>query len=91
VAPLPLGTPIAASSLKDDARRQLRDRDYYLRDHDEAARDYEQFKHDRARRFTPDGPESREGYAIAKTTFVERITAIALSKGYPRVESIDLS
>jgi GrpB-like predicted nucleotidyltransferase (UPF0157 family) len=66
-----------------EERRTLAFRDY-LRDHGEAAREYERLKRDLVRQIAPIDSESREAYARAKTDFVERIIAIALSDGYPR-------
>jgi GrpB-like predicted nucleotidyltransferase (UPF0157 family) len=66
-----------------EERRTLAFRDY-LRDHAEAAREYERLKHSLAEELGTSSPESREAYARGKTTFIERIVAIALSSGYPR-------
>jgi GrpB-like predicted nucleotidyltransferase (UPF0157 family) len=67
----------------DEERRTLAFRDY-LCDHADQARKYEQLKHDLAVRLTPNDADSREAYARAKTDFIERIVAIALSAGYPQ-------
>lgn len=66
-----------------EERRTLAFRDY-LREHSGAAREYEHLKQDLARQFSAHTAESREAYARAKTDFIERIVAIALSSGYPR-------
>lgn len=66
-----------------EERRTLAFRDY-LRDCPAAAREYEQLKQDLARRLAPSTLESLEAYAHAKTDFIERIVAMALSSGYPR-------
>ena len=66
-----------------EERRTLAFRDY-LRDHAAAARDYEHLKQDLAAQFSATTRESREAYARAKTDFIERIVAMALSGGYPR-------
>ncbi len=66
-----------------EERRTLAFRDY-LRDHAEAAREYERLKHTLAEEFGASSPESREAYARGKTTFIEKIVAVALNDGYPR-------
>jgi len=66
-----------------EERRTLAFRDY-LRDHPAEAREYEHLKQSLARRFTATSCESREAYARAKTDFIERIVAMALSEGYQR-------
>jgi GrpB-like predicted nucleotidyltransferase (UPF0157 family) len=66
-----------------EERRTLALRDY-LRDHAGAAREYERLKHSLAEELGTSSSESREAYARAKTRFIERIVAIALSSGYPR-------
>jgi GrpB-like predicted nucleotidyltransferase (UPF0157 family) len=66
-----------------EERRTLAFRDY-LRDHSAAAGEYEHLKQELARRLAATTPESREAYARAKTDFIERIVAMALSNGYPR-------
>ena len=65
-----------------EERRTLAFRDY-LRDHDEVAREYERLKHDLVMRFATTR-ESPDAYSRAKTAFIERIVALALSSGYPR-------
>jgi len=67
----------------DEERRTLAFRDY-LRDQAGARREYEALKRKLAGEFTGDSAESREGYAIAKSDFVERIVAAAFADGYPR-------
>jgi GrpB-like predicted nucleotidyltransferase (UPF0157 family) len=66
-----------------EERRTLAFRDY-LRDHADAAREYEHLKRDLARQLTATNRESREAYSRAKTDFIERVVAMALSSGYPR-------
>jgi GrpB-like predicted nucleotidyltransferase (UPF0157 family) len=66
-----------------EERRTLAFRDY-LRDHAEAAHEYERLKHGLAEHLGAGSPESREAYARGKTTFIEKIVAVALSSGYPR-------
>jgi GrpB-like predicted nucleotidyltransferase (UPF0157 family) len=66
-----------------EERRTLAFRDY-LCDHAEAAREYERLKHSLAEEFGASSPESREAYARGKTTFIEKIVAVALNDGYPR-------
>jgi GrpB-like predicted nucleotidyltransferase (UPF0157 family) len=66
-----------------EERRTLAFRDY-LREHPETAREYEALKRDLAAKFATTNDESREAYARAKTDFIERIVAVALSEGYPR-------
>lgn len=66
-----------------EERRTLAFRDY-LRERPGAAREYEDLKQDLARQFSAHTAESREAYARAKTDFIERIVAMALSSGYPR-------
>jgi GrpB-like predicted nucleotidyltransferase (UPF0157 family) len=66
-----------------EERRTLAFRDY-LRDHAAAARDYEQLKRDLARQLAATDRDAREAYARAKSGFIERINAVALSSGYPR-------
>jgi GrpB-like predicted nucleotidyltransferase (UPF0157 family) len=68
-----------------EEKRTLAFRDY-LRDHAEAAAEYEQLKRSLALQSTTD-PDSREAYARAKTDFIERTIALALSCGYPRFVS----
>jgi GrpB-like predicted nucleotidyltransferase (UPF0157 family) len=66
-----------------EERRTLAFRDY-LRDHAEAAREYERLKHGLAAELGASSPESREAYARGKTTFIEKVVAVALNDGYPR-------
>jgi GrpB-like predicted nucleotidyltransferase (UPF0157 family) len=66
-----------------EERRTLAFRDY-LRDHAAVAREYERLKHDLAGQFAATSRESRDAYAHAKTDFIERVVAMALSSGYPR-------
>jgi GrpB-like predicted nucleotidyltransferase (UPF0157 family) len=66
-----------------EERRTLAFRDY-LRDHPAAALEYECLKQNLARQLAATTHESREKYAGAKTDFIERIVALALSGGYPR-------
>ncbi|HMF93767.1 MAG TPA: GrpB family protein [Vicinamibacterales bacterium] len=61
----------------DEERRTLAFRDY-LRRHPEAAREYAQLKRDLAAQHDGLTAESREAYAEAKTSFVNRIVADAL-------------
>ena len=65
-----------------EERRTLAFRDY-LRDHSATAREYEHLKQDLATQLERINDESREAYARAKTDFIERIVAVALSSGYP--------
>jgi phosphoribosylglycinamide formyltransferase-1 len=66
-----------------EERRTLAFRDY-LREHVETAREYEGLKHAVAERIVAADPASQERYAAAKTEFIERVVALALSRGYPR-------
>lgn len=66
-----------------EERRTLAFRDY-LREHPSAAIEYEKLKQDLAKQLSTITAESREAYANAKTEFIERIVARALSEGYPR-------
>jgi GrpB-like predicted nucleotidyltransferase (UPF0157 family) len=66
-----------------EERRTLAFRDY-LRDHPAVAREYERLKQDLATQLAATTRESLEAYARAKTDFIERIVAMALSSGYPR-------
>lgn len=61
-----------------EERRTLAFRDY-LRGHHAAAREYERLKQELARQLAPTDRESRDAYARAKTDFIERIVAVALS------------
>jgi GrpB-like predicted nucleotidyltransferase (UPF0157 family) len=63
--------------------RTLAFRDY-LREQPAAAREYERLKQDLAMRLAATNRESRDAYTRAKTDFIERIVAMALSSGYPR-------
>ena len=67
----------------DEERRTLAFRDY-LREHPAAAHEYEQLKRELARKTVATSDDSREAYARAKTNFIERIVATALSQGYPQ-------
>ena len=67
----------------EEERRTLAFRDY-LRDHPAARHEYEALKRRLADEFTADASESREGYAVAKSEFVERMIAAAFAAGYPR-------
>jgi GrpB-like predicted nucleotidyltransferase (UPF0157 family) len=58
----------------DEERRTLVFRDY-LRQHETAAREYEALKYRLMADLRPDDEASREAYAKAKTSFVERIIA----------------
>ena len=62
----------------EEEKRTLAFRDY-LREHADAAREYEALKFRLAAASAADSPESREAYASAKSDFVERIVAAALS------------
>ena len=66
-----------------EERRTLAFRDY-LRDHAATAREYEDLKRDLVMRHAATNRKFREAYARAKTDFIERVIAIALSSGYPR-------
>jgi GrpB-like predicted nucleotidyltransferase (UPF0157 family) len=72
---------VAGGGLEE--RRTLVFRDY-LRDHAEVADQYARLKEALATRFAAADFESHEAYARAKTEFVERIVALAFSRGYPR-------
>ena len=65
-----------------EERRTLAFRDY-LRDHPAEAQAYAELKVRLAARFSAESFESRQGYANAKTEFVERLVATALRLGYP--------
>jgi GrpB-like predicted nucleotidyltransferase (UPF0157 family) len=67
----------------DEERRTLAFRDY-LREHADAAREYEDLKRRLAPRYSAVEFASRQAYADAKTAFITRVTARALSEGYPR-------
>ena len=66
-----------------EERRTLAFRDY-LRDHHDAAREYENLKRTVAAQIVTADPKSQERYAVAKTTFIERVVGIAVSSGYPQ-------
>ena len=66
-----------------EERRTLAFRDY-LRDHAATAGEYDTLKHTLAMQFLASSRESREGYAGAKTDFIQRIVAMAIDSGYPR-------
>jgi GrpB-like predicted nucleotidyltransferase (UPF0157 family) len=67
----------------DEERRTLAFRDY-LRDHRDAAREYADLKRLLAPQYIATEFASRQAYADAKTAFITRIVARALSDGYPR-------
>jgi GrpB-like predicted nucleotidyltransferase (UPF0157 family) len=67
----------------NEERRTLAFRDY-LRNHDEVAREYERLKYRLMLELQPTDPASREAYAVAKTEFVERVVALALSAANSR-------
>ncbi len=62
----------------EEERRTLAFRDY-LRAHPEVVREYGDLKIGLAREFSGDDFASREGYAAAKSAFVERIVSAALA------------
>jgi GrpB-like predicted nucleotidyltransferase (UPF0157 family) len=66
-----------------EERRTLAFRDY-LREHAEVAGEYERLKYTIGAQLAPRDAETREAYARAKSDFIERIVAAALSGGYPR-------
>jgi GrpB-like predicted nucleotidyltransferase (UPF0157 family) len=66
-----------------EERRTLAFRDY-LRDHHDVAREYEDLKRTVAAQIVRADPKSQERYAVAKTTFIERVVGVAVSRGYPR-------
>ena len=66
-----------------EERRTLAFRDY-LRDHPDVVREYEDLKRNLAEKLAATDSESRESYAQAKTDFIERVIALALSQGYPQ-------
>jgi GrpB-like predicted nucleotidyltransferase (UPF0157 family) len=67
----------------NEERRTLAFRDY-LRHHADMAREYERLKYQLMTELQPADAASREAYAAAKTDFIERVVALALSG-----ESID--
>jgi GrpB-like predicted nucleotidyltransferase (UPF0157 family) len=67
----------------DEERRTLAFRDY-LRDHRDTAREYADLKRRLAPQYIATELSSREAYADAKTSFITRVIALALSEGYPR-------
>jgi GrpB-like predicted nucleotidyltransferase (UPF0157 family) len=67
----------------DEERRTLAFRDY-LRANDAVARDYEQLKRVLARRYDMETFSGREGYAHAKSEFVEWVVRVALDAGFWR-------
>ena len=69
-----------------EERRTLAFRDY-LRDNSAAAHEYDRLKQDLVMQVTAVDRESREAYARAKTDFIERTVAMALSSGYPREQA----
>jgi GrpB-like predicted nucleotidyltransferase (UPF0157 family) len=66
----------------DEERRTLAFRDY-LCDHGETAREYADLKRRLAPQYTATEFSSRQAYADAKTAFITRVIARALSEGYP--------
>jgi len=62
----------------NEERRTLAFRDY-LRHHAEMAREYERLKYQLMTELQPADAASREAYAAAKTDFIERVVALALS------------
>ena len=66
----------------DEERRTLAFRDY-LRDHGEVAREYADLKRRLASEYNATELSSQQ-YADAKTPFITRVIARALSEGYPR-------
>jgi GrpB-like predicted nucleotidyltransferase (UPF0157 family) len=65
-----------------EERRTLAFRDY-LRAHPEIAREYAALKESLAPLFSADGFASQQAYAEAKGAFIERITCLAQTEGYP--------
>jgi GrpB-like predicted nucleotidyltransferase (UPF0157 family) len=61
-----------------EERRTLAFRDY-LRDHADVAREYEDLKRAIAGRIVAADSESQERYAAAKTEFIERVVAVAMT------------
>ena len=66
-----------------EERRTLAFRDY-LRDHVETARAYAELKRRLAPQYIATEFSSHQAYADAKTAFITRVIARALSEGYPR-------
>jgi GrpB-like predicted nucleotidyltransferase (UPF0157 family) len=62
----------------NEERRTLAFRDY-LRHHADMAREYERLKYQLMTELQPADAASREAYAAAKTDFIERVVALALS------------
>ena len=71
-----------------EERRTLAFREY-LREHEDLARQYEKLKRDLAARLAPGDQHSREAYANAKTDFIERTIAVALSNFAAKVGEAD--
>jgi GrpB-like predicted nucleotidyltransferase (UPF0157 family) len=67
-----------------EERRTLAFRDY-LRDHPEVAQQYEDLKRALAAQSVSADSAAQERYAMGKTDFVERVVALALAAGYPRL------
>jgi GrpB-like predicted nucleotidyltransferase (UPF0157 family) len=70
----------------EEERRTLAFRDY-LRRHDTMARHYERLKQRLMDELNPNDAASREAYALAKTSFVERVIALALASDDDHVRS----
>jgi len=66
-----------------EERRTLAFRDY-LREHGATAREYADLKRRLAPHYSAIEFSSRQAFAAAKTTFITRVIARALSEGYPR-------
>ena len=66
-----------------EERRTLAFRDF-LRDRPGSARQYEALKRTLAAQFSGSDRDAQDAYAQAKTAFIERIVAEAISEGYPR-------
>ena len=73
---------VAAGGAEEQRTLAFRD---YLCEHEDAAREYEHIKRNLAARLARNDAASREAYANAKTDFIERTVALALSAGYPRL------
>ncbi len=56
----------------------------YLREHGDTAREYADLKRRLAPQYSAIEFSSQQAYADAKTTFITRVIARALSEGYPR-------